>query len=141
MLISDHRIPMAFLQGKSPRRGAEPAAASQQGASRPSRLKRSAVRIETPARQYGVPFYSQVLFPQGILTLVLSSGKERPPDYIRRGCQSRLYQPGSKAGSRSRGEHEERTGRSSDRGCGRAVCHQFRGGECHEPQASPDSSS
>ena len=67
--------------------------------------------------------------------------KETPPDYIRRGCQSRLHQPGSKAWSGSRGEHKARTGRSSDRGCRQAVCHQFRGGECHEPPASPDNSS
>ena len=64
-----------FSQRKSLRRRAEPVVASQQGASRPDMLKRSAVQIEKPAPRYGARFYSQVLFPQGILTLVLSSGK------------------------------------------------------------------
>ena len=45
-----------FSQGKSLRRRAEPAVASQQGPSRPSRLKRSADRIETPVQWYGMQF-------------------------------------------------------------------------------------
>ena len=55
---------MAFLQGKSLRRRAEPVAASQQGASRPNRLKRSAVRIETPVQRYGAPSYSKISFSE-----------------------------------------------------------------------------
>ena len=122
-------------------RKAEPATASQQGAARPNRLKRSAVQIETPVQRYTVSSYSQVLFPGGILTLVLFQEEERSPDCIRRGCQSILRSPGSKARSRNGGEHEARVGCSSDRGCRQVICHQFRGGECHESQASPDSSS
>ena len=45
---------MAFLQGKSLRRRAEPAVASQQGPLRPDGLKRSADQIETPVQRYGV---------------------------------------------------------------------------------------
>ena len=45
------------LQGRSSRQKAEPAATGQQGAARPGRLKRPAVRIETPAQRYVAPSF------------------------------------------------------------------------------------
>ena len=53
------------------------AAGGERGRERegPARLKRSAVWIETLVQWYGASPYSLVLFPGGILTLVLSSGR------------------------------------------------------------------
>ena len=56
------------LQGRSSRQKAEPAATGQQGAARPGRLKRPAVRIETPAQRYGAPSLLQDIILRGILT-------------------------------------------------------------------------
>ena len=53
------------------RREAEPAAAGQQGAARPSRRKRSAARIETSPQRYGAPPRFQERFLEGILTFVV----------------------------------------------------------------------
>src|SRR3954465_15269917 len=63
------------LQGRFPRREAEPAAASQRGAAGPRRAKRNVVRTEMPAQRYSAPYVSLVLFCQGILTFVLSLGR------------------------------------------------------------------
>ena len=56
------------LQGRSSGQKAEPVATSQQGAARLGRLKRSAVRIEAPAQQYGTPSLLQDIIYRGILT-------------------------------------------------------------------------
>ena len=60
------------LQGRFPRREAEPAAASQRGAAGPRGVKRNVVRTETPVQRYSTPSFSLVLFLQGILMFVLS---------------------------------------------------------------------
>src|SRR3954469_11370713 len=80
---NDNRI----LQGRFPRREAEPAAASQQGAAGPRVGKINVVRTEILAQTYNAPSVSLALFCQGILTSVLFPGRrglaglypERPP--------------------------------------------------------------
>ena len=106
------------LQGRSLRQKVELAAIGQQGAVRPGRLKRPAVRIETPAQRYGAPSLLQDVLLRGILTPMPSfQEKERSPDYTWRGYLSRLHKPGSKAGFRGGNEYKACAGCSSDRGC------------------------
>src|SRR4051812_47811966 len=88
---NDNRV----LQGRFPRREAEPAAASQRGATGPHGAKRNVVWTEMPTRRYSAPSVSLVLFCQGILTFVLSLGRRDLAGLYPGGCQSRLHQPGS----------------------------------------------
>ena len=105
------------LQGRSSGQKAEPVATRQQGAARPGRLKRSAVRIEALTQRYGTPSLLQDIIYRGILTPMPSfQEKERSPDYSRRGYQSRLHKPSSKAGLRGGNEYKACAGCSSNRG-------------------------
>ena len=107
------------LQGRSSRQKAEPVETSQQGAAKPGKLKRSTVRIEAPTQWYGAPSLLQDIICGDILRPMPSfQEKESSPDYTRRGYQSRLHKPGSKAGFRSGNEYKACAGCSSDRGCG-----------------------
>ena len=65
----DNRV----LEGRFPRREAEPAAASQRGAAGPRGAKRNANWTEMLTQRYSTPSVSLVLFCQDILTFVLSS--------------------------------------------------------------------